>query len=180
MCPFSAKILLNFVEHALPLISGAGAPFRDAVRVVARPVPQPWHASSTLLHEAAIAAAHLSLDDVNATASLKRNAFWQASIALMRHNAQWFDGPVASSTFDGVRDEVAKVAAAALDPAIVRASSVEAELRNKTRVSPEGNTGSSIVPDLKYCIKIGRQNSIHVTPTACAYAADSVERRCGA
>ena len=42
---------------------------------------------------------------------------------------------------------------------------VERDLRAQTRVA-EGNSGASVVPDLKYAIKIGRQNGIHVTPTA--------------
>ncbi|WFD33848.1 hypothetical protein MCUN1_000671 [Malassezia cuniculi] len=166
LCPFSAKILLNFVENALPLINGAQAQFRNAVRVILRPVPQPWHAASTLLHETALAAAHLSLEDPAETASIERNAFWQASLELMRNHQKWYEPATANSTFDSVRDDIAKTVAPALDPSIVRSTSIEADLRSKTRISPEGNTGTSVVPDLKYCIKIGRQNGVHVTPTA--------------
>lgn len=165
LCPFSAKIFFGFVEHALPLIAGADAPFRDSVRVVLRPVPQPWHASSTLLHEGAIAAAHLALPDAAATAAYERNAFWQASHALFKNQERWFDGAVVGKTFDGVRDEIAQVVAGALGAASTASQAVERDVRAQTRVA-EGNAGASVVPDLKYAIKIGRQNGIHVTPTA--------------
>ena len=38
-------------------------------------------------------------------------------------------------------------------------------VKNLIRVEKEGNGGSSVVPELKYCVKLGRQNGIHVTPT---------------
>ena len=176
-CPFSAKILRNFDQDVVPLIIGEGARFKDQVRVVVRPTPQPWHVSSMLTHESALAVARIALDDPQETVDPSRNAFWIYSQALMREQERFFDNAVRSKTPDQVRGELATIAVNVLGedirrakrPAVVRdlgGQPLGQAVKNWTKVSDEGNTGSAIVPDLKYAIKIGRQNSIHITPTA--------------
>ncbi|WFD38405.1 uncharacterized protein MJAP1_001357 [Malassezia japonica] len=176
LCPFSAKILNNFQSQVVPLLFGEQAPFRGKVRVIVRPVPQPWHASSSLLHETALAVARLSLTDRVALEDPEKNAFWVFSQALMKESERWYDGPARSKNPDQVRAELATLAVNVLGEDVRKAKkeSIVAldgqplgqAVRSWTRVSDEGNAGSKIVPDLKYCIKIGRQNGIHITPTA--------------
>ena len=75
LCPFSAKIFLNFHEHIASMVSGNDARYRGQLRVVIRPVPQPWHASSTWLHETALAVARLARSDEHMLEDPQTNAF---------------------------------------------------------------------------------------------------------
>ncbi|WFD21959.1 hypothetical protein MEQU1_000619 [Malassezia equina] len=176
LCPFSAKQLLNFDRDAVPLLIGDEAPFTGQVRVVVRPVPQPWHASSTYLHETALAIARLAPSDRTLLANPSTNPFWQFSQVLMRESERWYEAPVRGKSGDQVRAELATLAVQVLSdeprkagkPSLLSLSEgmpLGQAVREWTRVSDDGNTGSRIVPDLKYCVKIGRQNAIHVTPT---------------
>ena len=154
------------------MICGENAPYRQQVHVVVRPYPQPWHASSTLMHESALASARLALSDRLALEDVSRNAFWQYSYALFKAQERWFDDAVRDKTADQIRGELASLAVDALGERTsileLRGEPITQALRNWTRVG-DGNAGSPIVPDLKYCIKVGRQNSIHITPTARTY-----------
>ena len=176
LCPFSAKIFLNFHEHIASMVSGNDARYRGQLRVVIRPVPQPWHASSTWLHETALAVARLARSDEHMLEDPQTNAFWQYSVALMRELERWNEANVRAKSADEVRAELTSLAVSVLgedarksgSAPLVRLDSGQTlteAVRGWTRVG-EGNSGSRIVPDLKYCVKIGRQNSIHVTPTA--------------
>ncbi|WFD25688.1 hypothetical protein MNAN1_000652 [Malassezia nana] len=175
--PFSAKQLCHFDRDAVPLLMGDGAPYAGQVRVIVRPVPQPWHASSTYLHEAALAVARLAPTDPAVLADPKTNPFWVFSQALMQECSNWYEAPVRGKSGDEVRAELASLAVRVLGDEPRKAGAqthlslpdgvpLGQAVREWTRVSDEGNTGSQIVPDLKYCVKIGRQNSVHVTPTA--------------
>ncbi|WFD29196.1 hypothetical protein MSPP1_000202 [Malassezia sp. CBS 17886] len=174
--PFSARMLKSMDEHVTPLLRGESAPFRDRVRVVLRPTPQPWHVASSLVHEAALAVARISLEDPAQLEDPATNAFWVYSNALMRVQERFFDDETRSKAPDQIRAELATFGVSTLGEDIRRAKreSVVRDLhgvplgqaiRSWTRVG-DGNKGSEIVPDLKYCVKIGRQNGIHVTPTA--------------
>lgn len=180
--PFSAKMLTNFHTNVVPLLFGEQAPFKDQLRVVVRPYPQTWHASSPLLHETALAVARISLHDQLALQDPERNAFWVFSQALMKESERWYDAPARSKNPDQIRAELATLVVNVLGEDVRKAKKtpiVELDgqplgqaVRSWTRVSDEGNTGSKIVPDLKYVTKIGRQNGIHVTPTARTYNDD--------
>ena len=60
LCPFSSKQLIGIQHQLVPLVFGQDAPWKDQLRIVVRPYPQPWHGTSTLLNEAAIASAKIS------------------------------------------------------------------------------------------------------------------------
>lgn len=49
ICPFSQKLLLGVRSHVLPL------PQSSNLQIIIRQNPQPWHASSTLVHESVLA-----------------------------------------------------------------------------------------------------------------------------
>lgn len=151
-------------ESVVPLLFGKDAPYRDQVRLVLRPVPQPWHASSTYLHEAALAVARLAPHDDEVLADPARNPFYVFSVALMRANERWFEAPVRSKSGDEVRAELVTFAVDVLSEQRRRAgeaplvtppegTSLTEALHQWTRVSDDGNTGSQIVPDLKYCVR---------------------------
>ncbi|PWN48417.1 hypothetical protein IE53DRAFT_347543 [Violaceomyces palustris] len=176
LCPFSAKQVKGVNEFLLPLVQGQGSPYRGLVRIVLRPYPQPWHSSSTLLHESALAVAKLSIDDPNVTAEPSRNAFWVYSLELMKQQERFFDGPSRGKAPDQIRGELATLVIDTIGegPKKQKEQALVGELhgtplgqsvKNLIRVEKEGNVGSAVVPDLKYCVKYGRQNGVHVTPT---------------
>ena len=114
LCPFSAKIFLNFHEHIASMVSGNDARYRGQLRVVIRPVPQPWHASSTWLHETALAVARLARSDEHMLEDPQTNAFWQYSVALMRESERWNDANVRAKSADEVRAELTSLAVSVL------------------------------------------------------------------
>lgn len=185
--PFSAKQLLNFDRDAVPLLIGDEAPFAGQVRVVVRPVPQPWHASSTYLHETALAVARLAPSERAALAHPTTNPFWVFSQALMRESERWYESPVRGKSGDQVRAELAALAVHVLSDEPRRAGTpplvslpddtpLGQAVRAWTRVSDDGNTGAKIVPDLKYCVR----HSTHTRSRSDARTAcTSRRRRCG-
>ena len=54
VCPFSAKIALA-IDSVLKPLFAPGGKYAGKVKVIFRNQVQPWHASSTLVHEAGIA-----------------------------------------------------------------------------------------------------------------------------
>ena len=165
--PFSAKQLLNFDRDAVPLLIGDEAPFAGQVRVVVRPVPQPWHASSTYLHETALAVARLAPSERAALAHPTTNPFWVFSQALMRESERWYESPV-----HGEGRELGTPPLVSLPDDTPLGQAVRAW----PRVSDDGNTGAKIVPDLKYCVR----HSTHTRSRSDARTAcTSRRRRCG-
>ncbi|EPQ32176.1 uncharacterized protein PFL1_00373 [Pseudozyma flocculosa PF-1] len=176
LCPFSAKQLHGVEQHLLPLVWGESSPYAGKVRIVVRPYPQPWHSSSTLLHESALAVAKIAITDPKVTADPSRNAFWLYSVELMKNQEKYFDGPARGKSPDQIRGELATLAIDTVGegPKRRKQAAVHRDLegvplgqsvKNLIRVEKEGNAGNAVVPDLKYCVKLGRQNGIHVTPT---------------
>lgn len=58
ICPFSRKQLQGVRRDVLPFAEKNP----DKLQVIIRQVPQPWHASSTLVHEAALGVTRALLD----------------------------------------------------------------------------------------------------------------------
>lgn len=184
LCPYSNKQLHGVYENLLPLIFDKGSPYYGKVRIILRPYPQPWHASGPLLAEAALAIARLAEPagknleaETNALVDPKLNAFWVYSLQVMKNQDQYFDGPARTKNPDQIRGDMVNLAISTLGegprkekgkPLLrphERGLPLGQAVKNLVRVDPEGNAGSQVGPDLKYCVKIGRQNGIHVTPT---------------
>lgn len=78
--------------HLLPLITGADAPYQNKVRILLRPYPQPWHSSSPLVCEAAVAVARLAAPQAGdsydaewkALCDPNTNAAWIFALELMK------------------------------------------------------------------------------------------------
>ena len=54
VCPFSAKLSLAIDSVLVPLF-GPGGKYDGKVKAIFRPQVQPWHGSSTFVHEAGLA-----------------------------------------------------------------------------------------------------------------------------
>lgn len=54
VCPFSAKIAISIDQVLKPLFDDSGK-YAGKIKIIFRNQVQPWHASSTLVHEAGLA-----------------------------------------------------------------------------------------------------------------------------
>jgi hypothetical protein len=54
VCPFSAK-MAKAIDTVLKPLLGVGGEYDGKVKIIFRPQVQPWHASSTIVHEAGLA-----------------------------------------------------------------------------------------------------------------------------
>ncbi|PCH40957.1 hypothetical protein WOLCODRAFT_137104 [Wolfiporia cocos MD-104 SS10] len=147
VCPYSAKIAFVIDSVLVPLLS-AGGPYDGKVKVIFRPQVQPWHASSTLVHEAGLAVARVAPE-----------SFWKFSLALFKRQGEYFDIPTSTQTPLQIRANLAVLAAETIGAGPAGAFAELLTLKS----SPNG--GVDVTDDLKYTVKFARQNSIHVSPT---------------
>lgn len=110
-CPFSKKQLFGVNEHLLPLLGNAGQ-YANKVRILLRPYPQPWHSTSPLLTEAAVAVARLAKPrgttseyeaEWQKLCNAEENAAWVFAKALFEEQEKYFDGPARNKNADQVR-----------------------------------------------------------------------------
>ncbi|CED85619.1 Thioredoxin-like fold [Phaffia rhodozyma] len=149
LCPFSAKIVKSLDENVLPLINQGGK-YESKVQLIIRLQPQPWHGSSTYLHESALA-----------FGKVEPTKFWEYTTFLFENQTAFFDIPSSGLTVVQIREKLQDLAGKVLSNPSQKSQILEL-ITPKT--TPNG--GVSVTDDLKYNIKIGRQNGIHVTPTA--------------
>ncbi|GAW06445.1 hypothetical protein LENED_008374 [Lentinula edodes] len=86
VCPFSAKMALAIESVLVPLCADGGK-YGDKVKVIFRPQVQPWHASSTFVHEAGLAVARVAPQQ-----------FWPFALALFKQQGEYFDIPASTIT----------------------------------------------------------------------------------
>ncbi|KAG8805717.1 hypothetical protein FRC19_007701 [Serendipita sp. 401] len=150
VCPYSAKSA-NAMETILkPLLESK---YPNKVKVIFRPQPQPWHSSSTLVHEAGLAVSKVA-----------PNAFWQYSLALFKAQDQFYDVPASTMTPSQIREKLADLGKTSGTLSDQEVEAVKQALVLNTKDGAR-NGGVSVTDDLKFCIKYSRQNSIHVSPT---------------
>nr|VWO96107.1 Serine/threonine-protein phosphatase (EC [Ganoderma boninense] len=147
VCPFSAKMSLAIDSVLRPLFAPGGK-YDGKVKLIFRNQVQPWHASSTLVHEAGLAVSRVAPQD-----------FWKFSLALFKAQDEYFDIPTSTLTPLQIREKLAKLVGDAIGQDKVAAFQDTLALKS----SPNG--GNAVTDDLKYTIKFSRQNSIHVSPT---------------
>jgi len=145
VCPFSAKLSLAIDSVLKPLFAPNGK-YAGKVKVIFRNQVQPWHGSSTFVHEASLAVAHVAPEK-----------FWDFSLELFKHQGEYFDIPTSTLTPTQIREKLAELARTVIGDT----AGFSDLLKNKT--SPNG--GVDVTEELKYTIKFSRQNSIHVSPT---------------
>ncbi|CAE7077269.1 unnamed protein product [Rhizoctonia solani] len=145
VCPYSAKIFTNAVHGTLKPLFTEGK-YAGKVELLLRLQPQPWHGSSTFTHEAALAVGRVAPAQ-----------FYDYAFSLFNAQSEFFDIPTSTLTPLQIREKLV-----ALAPEGVNKTAVAGLLELK---SPP-NGGVDVTDDLKYNVKLGRQNGIHVTPSA--------------
>ncbi|TFK94259.1 hypothetical protein K466DRAFT_561218 [Polyporus arcularius HHB13444] len=147
VCPFSAKISLAIDSVLRPLFAPGGK-YDGKVKVIFRNQVQPWHGSSTFVHEAGIAVARIAPED-----------FWKFSLALFKRQGEYFDIPTSTLTPVQIRENLAKLVAETIG------ADKAAQFGDLLTLKSTPNGGVAVTDDLKYTIKYSRQNGIHVSPT---------------
>lgn len=150
-CPFSAKLFRALRTVVTPLVR-ADPSWSANLAVVFRQQVQPWHPSSTLLHEAALAVLQLA-----------PAAFWDFSAALFDAQKSFFDINVVGETRNDTYKRLAKIAAAVgVDEAEVYK---RLAIPDKAESEDALNVGNAVTNDLKLVTKMNRLIGVHVTPT---------------
>ena len=132
------------------------------VTVIFRHQVQPWHPSSTLVHEAALACL-----------SLRPDLFWAYSEFLFLFQTGFFDVNVVDETRNqtyqrlarGYADIVTKTEKGEEHDVEAKKLYELLAISNKPGKGGSLNSGNKVTDDLKLLIKLGRQNGIHVSPT---------------
>lgn len=150
-CPFSAKIFKTLTDVVVPAIK-ANHDWSASLNFIFRQQVQPWHPSSTLMHEAALAVMRVAPD-----------RFWPFSAELFAAQDGFFDVNVVNETRNATYRRLAKVAA----KAGVNEDKVYSLLEIPEKPGPDGalNAGNQVTNDLKVITKMNRLIGIHVTPT---------------
>ncbi|KAI5199334.1 hypothetical protein E4T42_05704 [Aureobasidium subglaciale] len=149
VCPFSKKQFETFYHDVAPIIEQK---YSKDLRVIFRQQIQPWHPSSTLVHEAAVAV--LRTDP---------SKFWSFSAALFDKQTEYFDVNVVNETRNQTYKRLAKLAATVG----LEESKIYSQLEISNKPGPDGslNSGNQVTNDLKLLIKASRLVSVHVSPT---------------
>ncbi|KAF7305706.1 Disulfide bond formation protein D [Mycena chlorophos] len=151
VCPFSAKLARAINTVLVPAL-GPGGKYHGKVKAIFRPQVQPWHASSTFVHEAGLAVARVSPE-----------SFWPFSLALFEHQAEYFDVPTSTLTPIQIRAKLAALAGEVVPAGA--AGNTAGAFADLLVLKGTPNGGVDVTDDLKYTIKFSRQNGIHVSPT---------------
>ncbi|KXX74948.1 hypothetical protein MMYC01_208507 [Madurella mycetomatis] len=148
VCPFSAKIFRTLTQHVIPHIRSSPA-LAPRVQLIFRQQIQPWHPSSTLVHEAALAVQRLAPDK-----------FWDFSAALFEQQAAYFDEAVLDEPRNQTYKRLAQLAktSTGLD---------EGEVYKLLEIKggEVRNQGNAVTADVKVITKMARLVGVHVTPT---------------
>ncbi|KAJ2779633.1 hypothetical protein H4R18_003895 [Coemansia javaensis] len=144
-CPFSARLWRTLRGAVTPLLEARG------VAVVFRHQVQPWHPTSALLHEAALAVERLS-----------PARFALFCDALFEHQREFFDEATVDMTRGDVYRRLADLAAGAnaVDDRQALLQLVDVQASDEP-----ANRGNAVTADLKYHIRLARAQGIHVSPT---------------
>lgn len=150
-CPFSAKFFRHFQDTVVPMIR-ANPSWSSLLNVIFRQQIQPWHPSSTLMHEAALAVLHVAPEK-----------FWDYSRLLFDHQTEYFDVPVVNEVRNDTYKRLAKLAG----QAGVDEAKVLDMLRIPEKAASDGalNAGNAVSDDVKITTKMNRLVGVHVTPT---------------
>ncbi|EIW61601.1 uncharacterized protein TRAVEDRAFT_35090 [Trametes versicolor FP-101664 SS1] len=147
VCPFSAKIALA-IDSVLKPLFAPGGKYDGKVKVIFRNQVQPWHASSTFVHEAGLAVARVAPEE-----------FWKFSLALFASQRDYFDIPTSTLTPTEIREKLTTLVAESVS------EDKAAPFKDLVTLKTTPNGGVDVTEDLKYTIKFSRQNGIHVSPT---------------
>ncbi|KAK9775495.1 putative Thioredoxin-like fold domain-containing protein [Seiridium cardinale] len=152
VCPFSAKLFNTLYNTVIPAIRESGE-WSQGLEIVFRQQVQPWHPSSTLTHEAAVA-----------VLQLRPEKFWEFSNALFKQQKEFFDVNVVNETRNNTYKRLAEIAGSiGLDEGKVYE---RLEISDKAADDGSLNIGNKVTNDFKLLVKAARLVGVHVSPTA--------------
>ncbi|PGH13126.1 hypothetical protein AJ79_03833 [Helicocarpus griseus UAMH5409] len=152
VCPFSAKMFKTLYATLPPKLTSSTAPYSRNLQLIFRQQIQPWHPSSTLTHEAALAVLKISPQH-----------FWPFSAALFQRQTEFFDVNVVNERRNETYARLAKIAG--------EVGVDEGKVMGLLRISekPGGggelNAGNAVTGDVKQIVKAARVVGVHVSPT---------------
>ncbi|KAF1975212.1 hypothetical protein BU23DRAFT_552620 [Bimuria novae-zelandiae CBS 107.79] len=150
VCPFSAKLFKTVYSSHLrdTLLKKYG----DNVVTIFRQQIQPWHPSSTLVHEAGYAVLTVSPDK-----------FYAFSEKLFEQQKDFFDVNVVNETRNATYKRLAKIAG----EVGVDEGKVYDLLKIADKPGEDGslNSGNGVTDKVKVQVKANRLVGVHVTPT---------------
>lgn len=117
--------------------------YSDKIQIIFRQTIQPWHPSSTLVHEAGVAVLQTQPDK-----------FWEFSKALFDKQTEYFDTEVVNETRNNTYKRLAKIAGSVgLDE-----KTIYSKLEISDKPGPDGskNSGNGVTNDLKPLVKVCR------------------------
>lgn len=135
-------------QTVLPLIETNPA-VAESLSIVLRQVPQPWHASSTYVHEAVLAVSKVLAGDSSQGFSDPSviQTFQKFFLSLLiDHQKEYFDSAVADETPNQTRVRLAELAA---EHGVDKQKVMDA-------LWTEERKQSAVVPDLKLAVKYAR------------------------
>ena len=145
-CPFSATAYKT-------LVTEVGPRYGQDLRLEFFHQVQPWHPQSTMLHEAAVAVFQLA----------GPGAFFQFSSALFELQVEFFDANTYHKSRMEIYEELALLGSLSVDG--LREEDIMSKLERVVATDGSLNTGNATTRDLKFHVKLARQNGIHVSPT---------------
>ncbi|KAK9243658.1 hypothetical protein V1506DRAFT_543792 [Lipomyces tetrasporus] len=150
VCPYSGRLFGTVYNSLLKELEKQYPP--GAFTFVFRQVVQPWHPSSTLVHEVALAVEKLA-----------PGKFWEFSNVLFKHATEYYDTAVYYENRAQTYERLANLASESVGVN-------KDEILKLVTVPPSEdgaghNIGNDITVDLKLFVRQHRQNSVHVTPT---------------
>ncbi|CAK7242097.1 MAG: hypothetical protein STHCBS139747_003574 [Sporothrix thermara] len=160
VCPFSAKLFNTVYTGVVPALRGArAADIGSRVQFIFRHQVQPWHPSSTLVHEAGLAVQRA------AAAAGSPALFWDFSAALFKDQKAYMDVNVVNEGRNATYRRLATLAGSVSPKLDAAAIYKELEVATAPSADDSVNTGNAVTNDLKLVIKAGRLVSVHVSPT---------------
>jgi len=148
VCPFSAKLFNTLYNSRLQsrLLQTPN------LVLIFRQQIQPWHPSSTLVHEAGYAVQRVQADK-----------FWEFSKVLFARQKEFFDVNVVNETRNATYRRLSKIAGSVG----VSEEDVYALLEVSDKAAEDGslNIGNRVTDDVKVQVKANRLVGVHVTPT---------------
>ncbi|KAH8682216.1 hypothetical protein BX600DRAFT_478990 [Xylariales sp. PMI_506] len=152
VCPFSAKMFNTVYNTVVPVIK-ENPQWASGIAIVFRHQVQPWHPSSTLVHEAGLAVLRLAPEK-----------FWEFSDLLFKHQKEYMDVNIVNETRNASYKRLAKLAGSV---GVDEAKFYELlEIPDKPTADGSVNIGNQITADFKVVVKMARLVSVHVSPTA--------------
>ncbi|KAK0258998.1 hypothetical protein LTR12_002329 [Friedmanniomyces endolithicus] len=149
VCPYSKKMFDTVYDGVFPIVKQK---YADKVQFIFRQQIQPWHPSSTLVHEAGAAVLQTDPDK-----------FWEFSKALFGKSAEYYDVKVVNETRNATYERLSKLA----ESVGIDGKKIYSLLKISDQPDKDGglNTGNSVTNDVKLMVKANRLTGVHVTPT---------------